>query len=42
MSQEMLMDFVRSAPSLQWFRSDLTPENVAMLQRERPGVTFAS
>jgi hypothetical protein len=42
MSQEMLIDFVRSAPSLQWFRSDLTPENVAMLQRERPGVTFAS
>jgi hypothetical protein len=27
---------------LKWFRSDLTPENVAMLQVEHPAITFAS
>jgi hypothetical protein len=36
-----LVKFVRGTPSLRWFRSDLSPENVAMLQAERPEVTFA-
>jgi hypothetical protein len=36
-----LVKFVRSTPSLRWFRSDLSPENVAILQAERPEVTFA-
>jgi hypothetical protein len=40
--QRGLIEFVRSAPSLKWFRSDLTPQNVAMLQQERPDVTFVS
>ncbi|KAG7359587.1 F-box domain containing protein [Nitzschia inconspicua] len=39
-SQESLMRFVRSAPKLQWFRSDLTAENIAILTNERPGVVF--
>jgi hypothetical protein len=39
--QSMLIRFVRNAPNLRWFRSDLTSENVAMLQRERPDVVFA-
>jgi hypothetical protein len=41
LSQWALVEFVRWAPNLRWFRSDLTPENVAVLQRERPDVTFA-
>jgi hypothetical protein len=36
-----LVKFVRNTPSLRWFGSDLTPENVAILQAERPEVTFA-
>jgi hypothetical protein len=40
--QEVLIRFVRNAPNLRWFRSDLTPENVAMLKAERPDVTFVS
>jgi hypothetical protein len=36
-----LAKFVRNTPSLRWFRSDLSPENVAILQAERPEVTFA-
>jgi hypothetical protein len=39
--QSELIDFVRDAPNLRWFRSDLAPENVAALRAERPGVTFA-
>jgi hypothetical protein len=35
-----LVELVRRAPNLRWFRSYLTSENVAMLQRERPDVTF--
>jgi hypothetical protein len=35
-----LVRFVRGTPSLRWFRSDLSPENVAILQAERPEVTF--
>jgi hypothetical protein len=40
--QRGLIKFVRRATNLRWFRSDLTPENVAMLQLERPDVTFVS
>lgn len=36
-----LVKFVRNTPSLRWFRSDLSPENIAILQAERPEVTFA-
>jgi hypothetical protein len=36
-----LIKFVRNTPSLRWFRSDLSPESVAILQAERPEVTFA-
>jgi hypothetical protein len=36
-----LIKFVRNTPSLRWFRSDLSSENVAILQVERPEVTFA-
>lgn len=39
-SQEGLMKFVRNAPKLKWFRSDLTPENIAILQEERPEIVF--
>jgi hypothetical protein len=35
-----LLNFVRNTPSLRWFGSDLSPENVAILQAERPEVTF--
>ena len=39
--QQILMKFVRKAPStLLWFRSDLSPENVRILQSERPGIQF--
>jgi hypothetical protein len=41
-TQVMLIDFVRNAPNLRWFRSDLSPRNVARLRRERPDVTFVS
>jgi len=39
-TQASLMRFVRTTPALRWFRSDLTPANVALLQRERPGINF--
>jgi hypothetical protein len=39
--QPWLVRFVREAPNLRWFRSDLTPENVALLVQECPDVTFA-
>ncbi|CAB9506780.1 expressed unknown protein [Seminavis robusta] len=35
-----LIKFVRNAPNLRWFRSDLTADNVKMLQQERPEVIF--
>jgi hypothetical protein len=40
--QMALVKFVRLTPSLRWFRSDLSPENVAVLHAERPEVTFLS
>ncbi|OEU23449.1 hypothetical protein FRACYDRAFT_267543 [Fragilariopsis cylindrus CCMP1102] len=37
--QNLLIKFVRNAPpSLHWFRSDLTPDNMTMLRMERPGI----
>ncbi|MGK3742548.1 MAG: hypothetical protein ACI8RD_008905 [Bacillariaceae sp.] len=36
--QNALIKFVRSVPSLRWFRSDLTQENMDMLRLERPGI----
>ena len=38
--QASLMRFVRSAGKLKWFRSDLTDENISILQKERPDVVF--
>jgi FtsZ-binding cell division protein ZapB len=40
--QEMIIKFVRHSPTLQWLRSDLTAENVAMLQLELPDITFVT
>ncbi|OEU10322.1 hypothetical protein FRACYDRAFT_247292 [Fragilariopsis cylindrus CCMP1102] len=37
--QDALIKFVRNAPpTLHWFRSDLTPDNMTMLRMERPGI----
>jgi hypothetical protein len=41
-TQEMLIKMVRNLPSLCWLKSDLSDENVAMLQAERPEITFVS
>jgi hypothetical protein len=38
--QEALMKFVRHTPTLRWFRSDLTAENIAILKEERAEVEF--
>ncbi len=38
--QSALLKFARCAPKLRWFRSDLTEENIAILQAQRPEVTF--
>ena len=38
--QASLMRFVRSAGKLKWFRSDLTDDNISILQNERPDVVF--
>ena len=40
--QEDLIQMVRNHPSLRWLRSDLSAENVAMLQQECPEMTFVS
>ena len=40
-TQNALVKFVQFAPSsLRWFRSDLTQENIEMLQEERPEIEF--
>jgi len=40
-TQKALIKFVRNAPpSLLWFRSDLSPNNIQMLQTERPTIEF--
>mmetsp|Transcript_14040 Transcript_14040/g.21444 ORF Transcript_14040/g.21444 Transcript_14040/m.21444 type:complete len:229 (+) Transcript_14040:2-688(+) len=41
-TQAMLMKFVRKAKKLRWFRSNLTPENIVILKKERPDVEFIS
>lgn len=41
-SQNMLIKMVRLHPTLRWLRSDLTPENLTMLQAERPEITFVT
>jgi hypothetical protein len=33
--QDALIKFVRNVPSLRWFQSDLSSENIVMLQEER-------
>ena len=38
--QRVLMKFVRNVPSLTYFRSDLSAENIAILQLERPEIVF--
>jgi hypothetical protein len=38
--QEALIKFVRSVPTLRWFRSDLHPENMELLTTERPDMEF--
>ena len=39
--QNALIKFIRHAPpSLRWFRSDLTQENIGMLRSERPNIEF--
>jgi len=40
--QHALMKLVRRTPTLVWFRGNLTAENIAILQRERPDLCFAS
>lgn len=40
--QEMIMKMVRRLGILRWIRSNLTEENVAILQQERPDVTLVS
>lgn len=40
--QNFLMEFVRNAPNLTWFRSDLSKANIRQLQKERPNVSFVS
>jgi len=42
MLQEIIMKMVRHHPTLRWLRSDLTPENVAILQQARPEITFVT
>ncbi|MGK3746149.1 MAG: hypothetical protein ACI8RD_006775 [Bacillariaceae sp.] len=36
--QNVLIKFVRNVPSLRWFRSDLTQDNITMLRLERPEI----
>ena len=41
--QKALIKFIRNAPTtLRWFRSNLTTENIKMLQHERPEIEFVS
>jgi hypothetical protein len=41
-TQTGLMKFVRLAPKLRWFRSDLTAGNIALLKAEKPHIMFES
>jgi hypothetical protein len=42
LSQGKLVKMVQNHPTLCWLRSDLTDENIAMLQQKRPEFTFVS
>ena len=42
MPQDALIKFVRNAPKLRWFRSNLNIANTVMLRRERPMVQFVN
>jgi hypothetical protein len=37
-TQNTLIKKFRNVPTLHWFRSDLTPDNMTMLRLERPGI----
>lgn len=41
-SQNMLMKMVKRHQNLRWLRSDLSEENIEILKRERPEITFVS
>lgn len=41
-TQNMLIKMVRLHPTLRWLRSDLTKENIAMLEQERPEIAFVA
>lgn len=41
-SQEMIIKMVRFHPTLRWLRSDLSEENMAVLEQERPEITFVA
>ena len=42
-TQNALIKFVRNAPSsMRWFRSDLSQDNITMLQLERPGIELVN
>ena len=38
--QFALIRFVRRTPTLKWFRSDLTEQNIISLSKERPEICF--
>jgi hypothetical protein len=38
--QNALIKFVRNAPALNWFRSDLNLNSISILQKERPEIIF--
>ena len=41
MPQTALLNFIRNAPTtLRWFRSNLTQDNIAIVQQERPAIEF--
>ena len=40
--QWTLMRFVRKSTKLTWFRSDLTPDNIKVLSKERPEIHFCN
>lgn len=41
-TQSILFKMVCNHASLKWLRSDLTDENIALLQQEHPEIAFAS
>ena len=41
-TQNMLIKLVRFHPTLEYLKSDLTDDNIAMLQKERPGIVLVN